>query len=213
VQIAIGENSLSYYCLDIHGLWALPTLNFYVINNVNFMSVVIQAIIYPVISGESFDRHGGFFSPISKITNPLNLKLENYQFSNSIGIVIYVSGQDRTFNENLIAVALKMSTETNKTLLVQYDDRLGYRYSCLYTKGVLTKEFTPEDEVWVLVNEEGNPLLDQHFLPAQVDEDEDNEYQTLRNSVELGLDELGTSEKWSEIFESILIIQRKRVES
>jgi hypothetical protein len=29
VEIAIEENSLSYYCLDIHGLWALPTLHLY----------------------------------------------------------------------------------------------------------------------------------------------------------------------------------------
>jgi hypothetical protein len=111
------------------------------------MSVVIQAIIYPIISGIFFNPHGEFVSPVSKVTNPLNLKLESYQFSRSTGIIVYISGQDRTFNENLIEVAQKISTETSKTLLIQYDDRLGYRYSCVYIAGVLPDRIS-QHQTW-----------------------------------------------------------------
>jgi hypothetical protein len=168
------------------------------------MSVVIEAIIYPIVTVDRIDRSIDLDSFI-QTTNSFNLHLKKYQFNNSTGIILHLS-EDRTFDDNLHAIAQQVSIQTHKTLLILYDDRLGYRYSGVYIEGSFAKEFTSEDEVWVLVGEDYNPLLEREFSFREVDEDENenNEYITVCNSIELGLNEIGVNEKWRKIFDSIL---------
>ncbi len=168
------------------------------------MSIVIEAIIYPILTVDRINRAIDLDSFI-QTTNSFNLHLKKYQFNNSTGIILHLS-EDRTFDDNFPAIAQQISTQTDKTLLILYDDRLGYRYSCVYMKGLFTKEFISEDEIWVLVDQDYNPLLEREFSSREIDEDENknNEYITVCNSIELGLNEIGVNEKWREIFDSIL---------
>jgi hypothetical protein len=167
------------------------------------MSIVIEAIIYQ-LSKEELDNQRN--RQIEKILNPFNLKLTSYQLDDLTGIII-CTDSNRLFNDMFAELARKISTEFNKILLVKYDDRIGYRQSFLYVEGILKNEFTAKDEIWVLLDEEGEPLLDKYFSSIQVenDDDEENEYQTLYNSIELGLNELGLNKDWKEIFRSIVV--------
>jgi hypothetical protein len=162
------------------------------------MSTVFEAIIYPTNTYDSY-------SQIKKSMIQFDLKLKTCQFSESIGIILHTTGS-RDFNSSFPVIAQKLSTQTHNSLLVLYDDRIGYRYSCMYTEGIFTKEFTPEDEVWVMVDEGYEPLLEKYFSAMEVseDENEDNEYKTMWNAIELGLDEMGINQKWKSIFDSII---------
>lgn len=168
------------------------------------MSIVFEAIIYPILTVDRINRSIDLDSFI-QTTNSFNLHLKKYQFNNSTGIILRLT-ENKTFDDNLPAIAQQVSIQTYKTLLILYDDRLGYRYSGVYIEGSFIKEFTSEDEIWVLVDEDYNPLLERKFSSREVDEDENenNEYVTVCNSIELGLNEIGVNEKWLEIFDSIL---------
>jgi hypothetical protein len=166
------------------------------------MSIVIEAIIYQV-SKEEFDSE--INRKIKTILNPFDLELTSYQLEDLTGIVV-CTDSNRIFNEIFIEIAQKISTEFNKALLIKYDDRIGYRHSSLYVEGILTNEFGLENEIWVLIDEEGEPLLDKRFSSIQVenDDDDENEYQTIYNSIELGLDGMGLNRNWKEVFSSII---------
>jgi hypothetical protein len=89
-------------------------------------------------------------------------------------------------------VACRLSWGLGKALLVLYDDRCGLRFSALYEKGDLASEFGPSDEIWVALDERGEPDLDgERYRWEEIEDDEEGEYETIINSIDAGLEALG----------------------
>ncbi|MGH9459689.1 MAG: hypothetical protein ACRD1X_00600 [Vicinamibacteria bacterium] len=103
------------------------------------------------------------------------------------------------FSVELEDIAATLSSSFGQALLVRYDSRIGHRSSKYYVEGEPVRELGHGDEVYVLLDEEGEPLLaGERFGIDQLDPDK--EYETLKNAIEMGLDALGAGE-WSALLE------------
>jgi hypothetical protein len=167
------------------------------------MGTVIEAIIYSACKQQIGDRIALVNNYIEKIKTSIVLK--NYQLGNSTGIVVSLDTY-RIFDDIFFDIAQELSALIHKSILIRYDDRVGLRYSCLYENGSSVKEFLPEHEIFVRVDESGETLSEKTFTFQQVesDDNQENEYETIYNSIELGLTELSIDLKWKDIFQSIL---------
>ena len=75
-------------------------------------------------------------------------------------------------------------------LVVFYDNRCGVRITVLYEHGQPARELGEDDELWVLLDEEGEPLVEgPKFRPDELQEDE--EYDCVWSAIHAGLDALG----------------------
>lgn len=94
-------------------------------------------------------------------------------------------------------LAEKLSRPLAQTLLVRYDSRIGHRSSVLYVNGALKREFGMKDELFVPLNEDGEPILTAPRLRF-TELNPEEEYETIENAIQLGLTELGDG-NWSDI--------------
>jgi hypothetical protein len=92
-------------------------------------------------------------------------------------------------------VAAHLSAVLDSTALaVFYDNSCGVRAAVLYEHGQPSREFGQDDELWVLLDEEGEPLVEgSKFRPDELREDE--EYTCLWSAMHAGLDVLGVADK------------------
>jgi len=92
----------------------------------------------------------------------------------------------RRFSEHIDQLAVELSMELGKALVVRYDDRVGLRWAGLYEGGEAVREFGEDDELWVPLGEDGEPVVDGLQLKySELDPDE--EYATSVNAIEAGL--------------------------
>ena len=73
---------------------------------------------------------------------------------------------------------------------MRYDNQVGARWSALYENGKLTTEFTAAAEVYVELDEDGNPALSGPRCHAD-DLVDGVEYETVENAIQRGLASLG----------------------
>jgi hypothetical protein len=105
------------------------------------------------------------------------------------------------FSPEIEQVAADLSKIVGKALVVRYDSRIGHRTSELFINGNMEKAFDEADEVYVLLDEDGEPLVDgERFKLA--DMDSDHEYDTIENAIELGLQSLGSGD-WEKLLSFI----------
>jgi len=97
--------------------------------------------------------------------------------------------------EETAALATSLSHAFD-ALFVLWDDRVGTRVSALYQSGKLIREFGPEDELWVPLNDDGRAMTERPPLCAS-ELDEDGEYETSVNAIALGLREIGAGTAWT----------------
>lgn len=89
-------------------------------------------------------------------------------------------------------IARTLSGRLGKALLVLYDDRCGLRHSALYEAGDMVRTFGEEDEIWVALDEQGQPDLDgARYRWEEIRDDVDGEYETLVNAIDAGLKAFG----------------------
>ncbi len=94
------------------------------------------------------------------------------------------------FSEAMDRIVSNVSKSIGRSLLVRYDSRTGHRSATLYDRGEVEGDFGPDDELFVPLDEEGDPVRAAVPLPrAALDPDE--EYETHRNAIELGISALG----------------------
>ncbi|MEM7717149.1 MAG: hypothetical protein AAF349_26970 [Cyanobacteria bacterium P01_A01_bin.68] len=132
-----------------------------------------------------------------KISTNLKLKFEKL---NDYLSCFNVVENSRNFSSDLDSVASQISEIFSQAILIRYDDRIGYRESIIFEKGVPVKQFNLADEIWVMLDEDGNPILDsQQFTIDQIEED-DEEYETIYNAIQLGIEFVGINKNvWKEV--------------
>ena len=97
------------------------------------------------------------------------------------------------FSMEIEPVAADLSKIIGKALVVRYDSGIGHRTSELFINGNMEKAFGEDDEVWVLLGEDGEPLVDgERFKLEELDPDE--EYETIENAIQLGLQSFGSGD-------------------
>jgi len=105
------------------------------------------------------------------------------------------------FSPEIEQVAADLSKIVGKALVVRYDSRIGHRTSELFINGNMEKAFDEADEVYVLLDEDGEPLVDgERFKLAGMDSDQ--EYDTIENAIELGLKSLCSGD-WEKLLSFI----------
>jgi hypothetical protein len=122
------------------------------------MSVIFEAV---VLEGDL----PAIREAVDSLRVPLDLDL--YQ-ADERGFVILTSlGPGRLFNwEDVDRLAASLSIVFGTTLAVHYDDRGGVTVACLYREGAAVREFADADEVWVPMDDNGNPREDGPRYPG-----------------------------------------------
>jgi hypothetical protein len=118
-----------------------------------------------------------------------------------LGDLSIVSRNDQVgrpqFSPEIEQVAADLSKIVGKALVVRYDSRIGHRTSELFIDGNMEKAFGEDDEVWVLLGEDGKPLVDgERFKLADMDPDQ--EYETIENAIQSGIQSFGSGD-WKEL--------------
>jgi hypothetical protein len=99
---------------------------------------------------------------------------------------------DRPSLEALAGLALEISAAHGHALLLQYDDRSGFRSAALYRDGTLARVWSEADELWVPLDEEGEPMTSsQPLRTEELVQDGDQEYETIKDAIQLGLEAFG----------------------
>ncbi|BAY11360.1 hypothetical protein [Calothrix sp. NIES-2098] len=158
------------------------------------MSNVFEAIVCEI----DFDRAKNLLATISS-----ELTLEFIKINESL-LVIYQLEENRhrlIFSQQIEYLASQVSLEISAVLVMRYDSRIGHRSSILFKEGLPISSFDENDEIWVLLDEEGEPLIDgERFSINSMKDDE--EYETICNAIDLGLQALGI-ENWHEVYSFI----------
>ena len=101
--------------------------------------------------------------------------------------------RDAAFTREIDGLAEHLSNVTGRALVLRYDSRLGHRSSRLYIDGRQIRAFGEDDELFVPLDDDGEPVLSAR--PVRRDEFEAGaEYETVRNAIQLGMDALGVGD-------------------
>jgi hypothetical protein len=167
-----------------------------VVRRSNNMSEIFEGIIYLASPTEA----GAVFQ---KVVSQTALRLALTQLEGSV-YALY-RNDERTkaaFVPEMDRLGRGISFDIGEALVARYDSRSGYVSSELYNNGKLSKGFDEDDEVYVLLGEDGMPLVQgKQFRYADLDPDE--EYDTLYNAIQLGLDEMALAQIWPRLLDLI----------
>ncbi len=109
-------------------------------------------------------------------------------FSDVLSVVFVRQLRSCTIPDNEIdRLARSLSTRFSDALIVDYDSRLGYRQTRIYASGELRRSFDKDDELWVPLDESGEPMKEAPALKC-ADLLEDEEYETIRDAIDLGFE-------------------------
>jgi hypothetical protein len=118
-------------------------------------------------------------------------------------IVVFRTGprEQALFSEKMEELASQLSRFESSALLVRYDSRMGHRSSSLFVGGDQVQTFNEDDEEYVPLDDLGEPIVSAR--PVHISEfDPTQEYETIRNAIQLGLDALGFGH-WDQLFKVI----------
>jgi hypothetical protein len=112
-------------------------------------------------------------------------------------LVLYLSNPRAIIDDALMPhIAREISIHIGRALAVLYDNQIDWRSAYYYENGTFIKEYTEDDELWVILQEdgtaqhEGQPLR-IHELAA------DQEYDCLVSAIDAGLHALGVGDRVS----------------
>jgi hypothetical protein len=126
---------------------------------------------------------------LDRIDSPLEFAFGQLD-GNVFAIYRTASRQAAFAAKELEEVAQEISTAVGACLAVFYDNRTGLRESALFRRGECKQRFTEADELWVLLDERGEPMLDGEKFPA-TSLDDDEEYDCVFTAIDAGLHALG----------------------
>jgi hypothetical protein len=92
--------------------------------------------------------------------------------------------------EEMNELADELSLLFDSSLVLHYDDQCGEKISVLSRQGEPVRGFGDEDEIWVPMDDDGNPNLDAPRYPGNAIP-EDEECDCIRNAIDAGLEEAG----------------------
>jgi hypothetical protein len=158
------------------------------------MSVVFEGILISGQVSEDFITAQIPDNPVISVVS-----LENDLF------LLYKDEVNPIFSEEIDSIAQNTAMHSCEALAIRYNNKTGIRQSIFYDS-TGKKTFGKEEEIYVLLDDEGEPLRDgKQFKYDELDTlDDEEEYETLYNAIELGLIELNISPKIQrEIFKII----------
>ena len=107
----------------------------------------------------------------------------------------------RSFGNDANVLAALLSDRLSQSLLFRYDSGTCFRYSAVFVRNKLTEEYTLDDELWVELDEEGDPDPSRGVLT--IDKLKKGvEYETQKNAVQLGLDAIGVK-NWKGLLQQL----------
>jgi hypothetical protein len=139
---------------------------------------------------------------VDRTAGGLSLKLR--PLDNRVTAVYRSDVRNTSFSERINEVAQNLSKERGKALLVRFDGRISHRSSVLFVDGKEIRDFTEEDEIYVLLGDRGKPLTEgRKFTFAEMAAaDPDEEFATFCDAIQLGLDAFGIG-TWEETMELV----------
>ena len=158
------------------------------------MSTIFEGVLCVI----PFDKIQSISSQISS-----QLKLKTEKINDDLSCLSRIE-EDRInwiFSPEMEYVASQVSVLFYQAILVRYDDRVGYRESIIFQEGYPIKSFNSADEIWVMIDENGEPIDNgEKFTIEQIEDDDDEEYETIYNAIQLGLELLGiNANAWREV--------------
>lgn len=156
--------------------------------NGNGMSYIFEAVVV-CSSPEELERQ--------LRNSPNDFEFKVHEIYPSVSAAIINAAREVKFdNAADEALAEQLSKFFGKSLLVLYDDRVGFRYAALYERGDFARAYSDADEIWVLLDDKGEPLREgQRFAWHEIGDDSENEYECILTNIDLGLAELTKSSK------------------
>ena len=91
-------------------------------------------------------------------------------------------------------VAASVSTSVGVSLSVFYDNQCGVRCSSLFKNGERSASFGETDELWVPLDDSGQPRTDQPPTSAP-DWNSGEEYERVRDGIDAGLEAAGMADQ------------------
>ena len=114
-------------------------------------------------------------------------------------VVERVADRHQGFSPLLAPLAVSLSLSLGPVALFLYDSRVAYRAASLFAGGAVHQSFGLEDERWVPLTEDGEPML--NATPVSVSQlVPGEEYATVMNAIDLALQSLtGNQLQWSTV--------------
>lgn len=109
------------------------------------------------------------------------------------GVSIVDRQDSRKFSFLMEGLAAELSRSFGQSLLVRYDSCQGYRASIHYGGGAATNQFGPHDELYVPVDDSGNPITEAKRVRL-CDLSPHEEYETIENAIQMGFSLLGAGD-------------------
>ncbi len=109
--------------------------------------------------------------------------------------VIYQKFDERpSFGPTGHLIANQLSRMFTTSALIRFDSRAAYRYSCVYSEGLLMDEFTIDSEYWRHVDDAGNVDESSDAVRTQ-DLKPSLNYRNVLDAIQLGFNEIGFDNK------------------
>jgi hypothetical protein len=105
-----------------------------------------------------------------------------------------IATRNAPFDEAAINdAAAQISNSCGQSLAVFYDNRCDINCCNLFRKGTHVGSFGKRDELWVLLDNSGQPIIDgDQFTVDQLEDDE--EYGCIQSGIDAGLTSLGVQD-------------------
>ncbi|BAY81410.1 hypothetical protein NIES267_08860 [Calothrix parasitica NIES-267] len=147
------------------------------------MSSVFEAILFKA----SFEQIKDNIN--QKIST--NIKLYLGKINDDLSC-FHVVENSRNFFYDLEYVASQISIIFSQALLIRYDGRVAYRESTVFQEGYPIKKFDLADEIWVMLDKGGKPIVNgTQFTVEQISDNDNEEYETVYNAIQLGIKSIG----------------------
>lgn len=134
----------------------------------------------------------------SRQIREFNLK----KVDNEILLILLTKNDVRSFSPNSEMVAKSLSLGFQKSLLFQYDSRVGYRASELFIDGEIKNIFGVEDELYMILDDDGEPDKNRGIIHYS-EMLENEEYETSKNAIDIGLEHISSNLNWNVLREFI----------
>ena len=135
-----------------------------------------------------------FEGVVGKVGAFPDCRLEGISRQSLIGdwICIYADKRNSSFRDSRLLDLAKKASVNNTCVYLEYDSRVAYRHAILMRNGVVLEEFGADDELWVPIDDQGNPIREAQHVKTS-DLDPAVEYETIADVFFLAVRKLNAS--------------------
>ena len=143
------------------------------------MSYVLEGIIVPVAESVAADEvaNCGILFDVLRLDDAIS--------------ILARPGRP-AFDDTVCEFAGRLSSAMRVALLVRWDDRVGARESRVFRDGSQTHRFGVDDELYVVLDDDGMPIRDgRKYQESELDALAGEEFEVFQNALELGCEQSG----------------------